>query len=254
MQTLVFVIEYDGANFSGWQIQPNARSVQEELEIALYNLYKERINVVGSGRTDAGVHAFGQVASAEIKNVLIPENKIIRALNAKLPDCIKIINAKYFPFKFHARFDAVEREYVYFLSNDVSVFKRNYVSIYPLPFDKQKLFEIAPIFTGIKDFTTLSKINKDIHNNICNVTVSEWEENGYGEMVYRIRANHFLYGMVRAVVGIMLDYARGKRTREEIQKAIEKKERNLASAFAPPQGLFLSRVFYNEEINQILYQ
>ena len=122
MTTLVLVIEYDGTDFSGWQIQPNARSVQEEIQKSYQKLTNEQISITGSGRTDAGVHAKSQVASIPISNKIIPEEKLRIALNSALPGDIRIINAKYLDFKFNARFDASDRTYEYYISKNINVF------------------------------------------------------------------------------------------------------------------------------------
>lgn len=253
MNSVALILEYDGTNFCGWQIQPNGRSVQEELQKAWTKLTKTEINFTGSGRTDAGVHAFAQVASAYPVEVIIPENKLCIALNSVLPNDIFIRKSVYLDFKFNARFDAKSREYNYFLSQNYSVFKRFYVTNYKLPFNEDKLFEIADVFLGNNDFTTFSKVNEDIVNNICNVNVSKWEKLDNEILVYKIRANHFLYGMVRAIVGAMLDYARGKRSKEEIIGALHSKDRSLASPFAPPTGLYLTKVEYDKNINSLFY-
>jgi tRNA pseudouridine38-40 synthase len=207
----------------------------------------------GSGRTDAGVHSEGQVATAEVSKIIIPETKLATALNAALPNDIKILKAIYIDKQFHARFDALEREYKYKLAKKVNVFERNFVTEIKLPFDISKLYEIADIFLGSHNFTSLSKVNPDIRNNNCIVTESRWEKAENDIHTFYFRANHFLYGMVRATVGIMLDYARGKKTREDIHKALEFEDRQLASAFVPPTGLFLSKVFYPKEIEKQIY-
>lgn len=254
MSTLALIVEYDGTNYSGWQIQPNGKTIQEEIQKAYFQLTGQSINLIGSGRTDAGVHASGQVASTEINNQIIPSNKLRVALNSVLPYDIKVIQANYFEEKFHARFDAIERKYNYLISDKVNVFKRNFITEYRLPFSKEKLIEIAPIFLGKHDFTSLSKYNPDIKNNICNVTESEWQIDINGTLNYHIKANHFLYGMVRATVGIMLKYARGKISKEEIQLSLQKKDRRNPIGLVPPIGLYLTKVYYPNHFEEILYR
>lgn len=254
MTTLVLVIEYDGTDFSGWQIQPNARSVQEEIQKSYQKLTNEQISITGSGRTDAGVHAKSQVASIPISNKIIPEEKLRIALNSALPGDIRIINAKYLDFKFNARFDASDRTYEYYISKNINVFERNFITEMKYPIDEIKLFEISKLFFGINEFTTFSKINPDIKRNECKVFESKWEKQDSTSFKYTIRANHFLYGMVRALVGVMIDYARGKRTLEDIEYSLKAKNRELASGFAPPTGLFLSKVNYSDKINKIIFE
>jgi len=253
MFSLALIIEYDGTNFFGWQFQPNARSVQDELQKAWNKITKTNINFVGSGRTDTGVHAYAQVASAYPVDLIIPQNKLAIAINSVLPNDIYVKKAVYLDFKFNARFDAKFREYHYFITKHYSVFNRNFITNYKLPFDEDKLFEISEIFLGKNDFTTFSKINNDIINNVCEVTISKWEKTQDSILVYKIQSNHFLYGMVRAIVGVMLDYARGKRSKEEILEALQSKDRSLASPFAPPTGLYLAKVYYDDKINSLIY-
>jgi tRNA pseudouridine38-40 synthase len=210
------------------------------------------INIAGSGRTDTGVHAYAQVGSAILEKIIIPENKLGIAMNSLLPEDIRIINAKYLDFQFNARFDAIDRKYIYRIAEKVSVFEKDITYEYKGPFSKEKLQEIAGCFLGVHDFTTFSKINEDIRNNNCIINESYWNISD-NKCELHIRANHFLYGMVRSLVGVMLDYARGKRTKDEILHALESKDRTMASTFVPPTGLFLYNVKYSEEINNLLY-
>ncbi|HRS02224.1 MAG TPA: tRNA pseudouridine(38-40) synthase TruA [Bacteroidota bacterium] len=252
MLSIACLIEYDGTNYAGWQIQNNADTIQNEMQIAWKKLTSQSVNFIGAGRTDAGVHSKGQVASAKIDEILVPENKIAIALNSKLPNDIKIKKAKYIDFAFHPRFDAIAREYNYYLGKDVSVFQRNYITDLKFNINESKLFEIASIFLGAHNFTTFSKINEDIKNNNCIISKSEWEKLPSDIYKYTIISNHFLYGMIRALVGVMIDYARGKRTKEDIRNSFEKENRALASGFAFAKGLFLKRIYYAEEIEEKL--
>lgn len=252
MLSIVCLIEYDGTNYGGWQIQNNANTIQGELQKSWEQLTKTSVNFVGAGRTDAGVHSIGQVASAKIEEIQIPENKITLAINSILPRDIMIKKAKYIDFPFHPRFDAIAREYNYYIGKNISVFQRNYVAELKYNIDENKLYEIASIFLGNHNFTTFSKINEDIKNNNCIISKSEWEKLPGDIYKYTIKSNHFLYGMVRAIVGVMIDYARGKRILEDIIISFEKQDRTLASGFASAKGLFLKRVYYAEKIEEKL--
>lgn len=246
--TLILDIQYDGTNLSGWQIQPNAVTVQGELEEALFILTNRKYTAVASGRTDAGVHAFSQIVHiADFKNTNIPENKIVQAINSRLRDDIRVNRAVYYDGEFHSRFDALEREYKYFLTNKYSVFDRMYKSFIKFPIDFQTLEKTSDLFNCKKDYTTFSKFNADQHNPECNVTLCSWEILNDHEASFTIRANHFLYGMVRSVVGASVDVARGKRNHSEIISAFEKKDRNFNSPLAPPQGLYLNRIYYPKD-------
>ncbi len=247
------VVEYDGTDFSGWQIQPNASTVQESLQNAWKKITGQKISIIGSGRTDSGVHSFGQVASANLEQILIPEEKVAFALNSILPKTIRIKNAKYLNFEFHSRFDAVSREYVYYLGWHLNVFNRRIIGEQNREIDFHKLSEIAPIFLGKNDFTSLSKNNPDIKNNICIIEESNWTKLEHNIFKYHIKSNHFLYGMVRAIVGVMIDYSAGKISKEEIEYMLQNPKREYNFTFAKPNGLYLYRVNYNTEINEILY-
>lgn len=253
MTTLLLLIEYDGTNYSGWQIQPNAISVQETIEQAWFKLTKQNLRIVGSGRTDAGVHSRGQVATAELREIVILEEKLVLALNSTLPEDIRILNAKYSNEKINARFDAKSRVYEYYIGWNIDVFSRFYVTKWKKELDIAKLQESANLFIGKHDFTTFSKFNPDIRNNICIVTKSQWEQINSETLRYTIEANHFLYGMVRGLVGAMLDFERGKYGLEYLKDSLNKPDRSKYIYFAPPNGLFLTKVNYTEKINKIIY-
>lgn len=249
MRTLVLEISYDGSNYAGWQIQKNVASIQEHLENALEKISKNRYKTVAAGRTDASVHAFAQIVSVELLDSFsIPEEKIIYALNTNLPFDIRINKVKILNEKFNARFDANFREYKYFITNKYNIFERNYCTFTKYPLDLGLLNETANIFIKKTDFTTFSKYNPDNNNPVCDVVLSYWEYLGDGKFIYTVKSNHFLYGMVRSLVGTMLDIIRGKRSLENINFALNQKDRSLNSPLAKPQGLFLNKVYYTNEI------
>ena len=247
-KTLILNIQYDGTNYSGWQKQPNARTVQETLENALMQICGKEIKIMGAGRTDAGVHARNMTAHGNIDDSFtIPENKITAALNANLPYDININNSIVYQGEFHARFDAVMREYTFNIITKPDVFKQRFAAYYKFAFDENLLFESAQIFLKKTDFTTFSKYNPDINNPVCNVDICEWTKIADCHYMLRIRANHFLYGVVRALTGAMLDCARGKRTKEELETALLLKDRSLASPLISPQGLIFEKAYYPVE-------
>lgn len=246
-KNLILKVEYDGTNYSGWQIQPNANTIQEELGKALRRITVFNSNIIASGRTDAGVHAFGQIANVRLENDFnIEDTSIPRALNSLLPADIRIVRARVVNNKFHSRFDALKREYVYRVATQDSVFTRLYTTEIRYDFDPDRLFKAAEFFRQMNDFTTFSKINPDITNPVCDIDISEWKlcENGIYE--YRVRANHFLYGMVRLMVGAMMDVARGKTTLFELEDALKLRDRSLASPSVPAKGLFFVKAYYPE--------
>lgn len=250
MPTLILKIEYDGTAYCGWQIQKHAKSIQGTLESALTALTKHRYHIIAAGRTDSGVHAKGQVASIAIEDDFpLPYDKITKAINSRLPVDIKVQSASVYDGKFSARFDAVDREYEYYLSTNYHLFERYFVSLIRFPLNIDKLFESAAFFVKDIDYTTYSKYNPDNKNPKCNVSICSWEELAPEKYKLTIKSNHFLYGMVRSIVGAMIDYARGRREKQYILSALLAKDRLLNSPLAPPQGLYLSKVYYPEKFD-----
>ncbi|MFH1052580.1 MAG: tRNA pseudouridine(38-40) synthase TruA [bacterium] len=250
MQTLILKIEYDGTNYGGWQIQPNAPTVQEEIQKAYFSLTGEQINLVGAGRTDAGVHARGMVAHAVLENELkIPQKKIVKAINGNLPLDIRITDAVLTDKKFNARFDAISREYSYSIHLKETPFLNRYSTYIRYKLDIEKLFASAKVFLGKHNFTTFSKLNSDTKNYICTVEKCEWERISDNQYILHIKADRFVYGMVRSLVGAMLDVARGKRSIKDIRESLEQENRELISPIAPPQGLVLEKIYYPEDMS-----
>lgn len=244
MKNIALLIEYDGTNYAGWQIQPNGISIQEIIENALAQLYRTKISIIGAGRTDAGVHARGQVANFKISDSPIPIHKIPVALNSQINDDIRILSASFVSDDFNARYSAVAREYIYILSTKYSVFDRNYTGFTPYELDIDKLFEIADLFLGEHDFTAFSKHNPDTKSYVCNVQESTWQKIDDYKFIYKIKANRFVYGMVRSIVGTMIDYARGFKSYDFIKNSLENKSREKISALAPASGLYLNKIYY----------
>jgi tRNA pseudouridine38-40 synthase len=248
LKTLALVVEYDGTDFSGWQIQPNARTVQESIEHALQKLTGESLRIIGAGRTDAGVHARGQVAHTIIgEEFTIPLNKIAIAINSVLPKDIRIVKSNLFKKKFHARFDAIAREYSYTLSTKESVFTRHFTTYFKYSIDFQKLCQVSEVFVGQHDFTTFSKINSSTQSYICIVEKCFWEELDKSRYRLHIKADRFVYGMVRALTGAMLEFACNRIRIDDIRSALTAKDRSLCPALAEPQGLVLEKVYYPKE-------
>lgn len=249
MQTLILCIEYDGSGYAGWQRQPNALTVQECVERALANITQQKLSAVAAGRTDAGVHARGQVTHTALGGAFpVREEKIRKAINSNLPKDIRVNGAKIFKGKFNARFDAIAREYSYSLTSSDSVFLTHFATFIKYPFDPNILTEAAGVFRGEHDFTTFSKHNPDTARYWCKVEKCEWEKVEAKLWRLHIIADRFVYGMVRALTGAMIDAARKKRSIPELQTALDKSDRSLSSPLAPPQGLVLERIYYPEEI------
>lgn len=244
MQTIALNIEYDGTNYNGWQKQKNAVSVQQKLEESVAEILGRELPVVGAGRTDTGVHARGQVAHIRLEQKCkIPGHNLKSAFNSKLPKDIRIIGLNILEGKFHARFDAVAREYSYTIARNNSIFDRLYTYHPEFKFNSDLLFGSASIFIGIHDFSTFSKNNPDTKSYICNVKICRWTKTK-NYLRLKIKADRFVYGMVRSLTGAMLDIARGKRTSNEVAEALFKADRKFISPLAPPNGLVLEKIYY----------
>lgn len=245
---LALKLEYDGTRFSGWQRQPNALTVQELIDNALQSILGIEITSNGAGRTDKGVHARNQYCSIELlETPQIPLSQLIKALNMNLPKDIRILNAALFE-NFHARYDALFREYSYTITLKENVFNNRFATFIKYHINLDLLFESALLFRRKDDFSTYSKLNITKINPVCNVVISRWRLLDNFTLQYHIKANHFLYGMVRSLVGAMIDCARGKRSIEDLEKSLIAKNRNLNSPLIDSKGLILEKIYYPEQI------
>ncbi len=241
-------LHYDGGGFHGWQVQPGARTVQGELEAALSRLAAEPVGVLGAGRTDAGVHATGQVASALMPEKWAPA-AVRRALNAILPPDIWVAEAEAVPAEFHARYDAAAREYEYRVGTEErcrSPFLRRYCWPLAERLDAGVLAQTAGMLVGEHSFRAFAKAGQPERGERCAVADSGWEPWEAG-LLYRVRADRFLHHMVRYLVGTMVDAARGRRPARDV--AVLLKGGGTAGGLetsppAPAEGLFLTRVYY----------
>lgn len=240
-------LAYNGAPFFGWQVQPDHPSVQEVLERCLsLLLHQEHIAVTGCGRTDTGVHAADYYAHFELEETLDAEGlkRLRDQLNNFLPKEIAIFDI--FPVKprAHARFDAVERTYQYFVSirKNPFAFQQRYFS-FRTP-DIERMNEAAALLLENEDFTSFSKVHTQVKNFICHVTHAQWVLEG-DDLVFTITANRFLRNMVRAVVGTLLDVGFGKLSVSDFQNIINQKDRCKAGISVPAGALFLTNVRYN---------
>ncbi|GBD06576.1 tRNA pseudouridine synthase A [bacterium HR21] len=253
-RTLLLRLEYDGTRYAGWQRQPQALTVQSVVEETLKRLCSCHLRAVAAGRTDAGVHARGQVVHVRIPpSWRIPEERIPAALNSLLPPDIRVRRAQLTERPIHARYDACAREYSYTLTRSPSVFGRHFCWYVPFPFEPALLAEAASLFVGRQDFTTFSKHHPQTRSYVCTVMEARWEQLCDQSWRFHIRADRFVYGMVRALVGAMLQVARYRRTLEELRQALAARDRRYASPLAPPHGLVLERVFYPESLGVHLW-
>jgi len=230
-------------------VQNNANSIQAEIMQALFKATGKSLPIVGAGRTDSGVHAKGQIAHARLYEPLnVATDKIAKAINFYLPSDIKIQNAAIIPLNFHAVKDAVRREYNYYLHCGNHPLLGHFSTQMKFPFKEELLNKSAEIFLGEHDFTTFSKNNPETERYVCKVETCKWLKENEIQWKLIIIADRFVYGMVRALVGAMIDSARGKRSINDLKLSLSKKDRNLSSSLASPQGLVLNRVEYKFEL------
>jgi tRNA pseudouridine38-40 synthase len=245
MQRLKCIITYDGTNFSGYQIQPNKRTIQSELEACLAKIHKgKEVKVYASGRTDAGVHAKGQVIHFD-SPLSIPEDRWPVALNSLLSDEIVVLSAETVIPSFHARFDTKGKEYRYILrlSSKRDPFMRNYAYYYPYPLNLDAMEEGASFLLGTHDFTSFCSAKTEVEDKIRTIKEIQFlMENDL--LTLKFVGDGFLYNMVRILVGTLLEIGSGERKPEEIQKILAAKDRRLAGKTAPANGLYLWKVFY----------
>lgn len=243
MRNIALLIEYDGTAYHGWQIQKNGNSIQATLEDKVSSLLQEKVKIVGAGRTDAGVHARGQVANFHT-NSTWDNSKLKNALNSTLPGDISIRSVVDAPEKFNSRFDAVSRKYKYYVSTFKSPFNRFTTAFFPFNFSVNSMNEAASMLLGRKNFKAFTKHPADKKSFICEVFLARcYRENDI--IVFEIEANRFLHGMVRAVVGTLLDVGRGKISAGQFEEIVISGKKAAASMSVPACGLFLEEVKYN---------
>ena len=240
-------LAYKGTDYHGWQLQPNAVSVQEIVNKCLSTILRSATNVVGAGRTDTGVHAkqlFAHFDSSEELDVSLIKYK----MNGILPDDIVVNSIKLTPDEAHARFDALSRSYEYHITLRKDPFNKEMTwQLSNTTLNVVKMNEAAEILVTYSDFKSFSRSNSDVKTFECDIKEAKWmtTENG---LVFHIRANRFLRNMVRAIVGTMVEIGKGKMEMGEFKKVIESRDRTNAGPSAPPQGLFLTNVSYPKSI------
>jgi len=241
-------LAYDGTNYHGWQRQPNAHTVQAEIEAALCKLIRQQpVVTTGCGRTDAGVHASDFYLHFDAdKEIEHPEDLMFK-LNNCLPKDIGIYGIWRVGDKAHSRFDANERSYEYHINTRRIPFVRHFSSFYPYQLDVALMNEAAKHLIGQKDFAVFCKAGGGQKTTICDVRRAEWVDNG-SQLTFYITADRFLRNMVRAVVGTLFDVGKGKITPHEFKELMKFSERALAGDSVFPTGLILTQVKYPEEM------
>jgi len=241
-------LSYNGSVFNGWQIQPNAPSVQENIAKNLSTLLKQKIKIFGAGRTDTGVHAKHFYAHFEI-DILIDTNQITYKLNKMLPRQIAIQNIFEVAPNMHARFSALSRTYKYYITKYKDPFNYMYLcQILPFP-DIERMNKACKYLSEYTDFTSFSKSRTGARTNNCNILFAEWKKED-SQLVFTIKANRFLRNMVRAIVGTLISIGQGKIEPEDIKKIIEKRDRGSAGVSVAGYALFLTNIEYPEGFDQ----
>lgn len=241
-------IEYSGSNYSGWQVQKNAKTVMGKIIDAIetvfekskgHNKFKE---LYGSGRTDAGVHALEQVAHLECETMLAPEILKMK-LNDELPSDINILEIEKVDNKFHARHSAKSRQYLYQISKRRTAFEKKFVWWIKDELDVAKMQEAAKVLEGFHNFATFSDDDDEFKSTLVQVDFLEVFEDE-DKIYIRIKASHFLWKMVRRIVGVLAEVGRGKLKIEEVKKFLEEYSEKPSRLTAPPSGLFLEKIYY----------
>lgn len=236
-------LSYNGKNYHGWQVQKNAHSVQTEVEQALSIFLQEKINTVGCGRTDTGVHAKTFFLHFDVSNEICNEGHFIHHVNCLLPHDIAVHQLMKVKPDAHARFDAVLRTYEYFLYGQKNPFRKESAYFFPYHLDLEKMNHACTVLQEYQDFSSFSKSRTQVKTNRCKIAEATWRE-ADGQIIFRISADRFLRNMVRAIVGTMTEIGENKIDEKKFRDIIEGKSRSEAGFSVPAHGLYLVDVKY----------
>ncbi len=242
-----FEIAYKGTNYHGWQRQPNVVTIQEVVEQGLSKILRENITIIGSGRTDTGVHCEQQYFHINPDQNIEEPELLLYKINNYLPKDIAIKRIFLVDDNAHARFSAVSRSYQYRINQTKNPFTNKLYNFFDRPLNIITMNKAAALLLGKKDFESFSRVKTDVSNFYCEITEAYWVQEG-DNLIFNITANRFLRGMVRAIVGSLLEVGQGKYGAIEFEKIIEGKDRKLAGSSALAQGLFLTKVEYPPHI------
>ena len=247
MRNIKIIVAYVGTRYAGWQVQPDRETIQGVLEARLSEMLQERVRLAGAGRTDAGVHARGQVANFSTAT-RVPLEGLRRGMNARLPDDIRVLRADEVEDGFHSRADARSKEYRYRIARAevVSPFDAPFVAVVRGPIDVEAMSRAAERFAGTHDFTSLCPTNCPIDDKRRAISLSRMFDEG-DFLEYRVRADGFLRHMVRTIVGTLIDVGQGRRDSTSIETILRARDRRAAGPCASPRGLVLEEVFYGEK-------
>ena len=237
---------YDGKAYHGWQKQPNARSIQQTMEEAMSTLLRFQVQLVGAGRTDAGVHARQLYAHFDLESP-VDEADLAHRLNAFLPEDIAVRRVFQVEANAHARFDALERTYEYRVVQQKDPFSYDWAHYVHLPLDEAAMNLACDELLKHTDFECFSKSNTDVKTYVCHLKYARWTREGE-LLVFTITADRFLRNMVRAIVGTLLDVGLGRSAPESVNTIIKSKDRGEAGVSVPAKGLYLTRILYPENL------
>ena len=235
---------YKGTNYSGWQIQINALTVQEVIEKALSTLLKHKIDMTGSSRTDTGVHAMQQFAHFEMEEEIIDCENLVYRINKLLPFDISVQKIFKVADDYHSRFEAISRKYEYRISRKKNPFQKGLSYEFNGNLDIERMNEASRILFKHIDYQCFSKIKTEVLTFNCTILEAQWKEEKNDSLVFHIKANRFLRGMVRAIVGTLLEVGTGKISVSDFERIILSKDRKKAGWSVPAEGLFLMEVNY----------
>lgn len=244
MRNFKLILEYDGTDFHGWQKQPGLRTVQGVLEEAVTEIFGRGVQVNGAGRTDAGVHALGQVSNLVVDTTMTPE-QIGKAIASKLPEDVQVYHVEEVDLKFHARFSARSRRYAYYLRTEPTAIWRRFAYVVNYPVDLERMKSAAELLVGEQDFASFTPTRSagvPTHCHIFKANVRQDDE----IISVTLEADHFLHNMVRVVVGTLIEVGRGRIPPEQIRRILSTRDRTTAGPTVPPNGLFLIHVSYDE--------
>ena len=248
MRNLKLTVAYDGTDFAGWQVQPEAATVQGTLSLAIGRITGEKVLPQGSGRTDAGVHALAQVATIQTESV-IPAANLVVALNDVLPASVRVLGVEEVAAEFHPRKSAQAKTYRYRIYRDAICppFQARYVWHYPYPLDEAAMRRAAPLVEGEHNFTSFAAVDpergREGVSNVRRIFSSRWSREA-SELIYEVRGNGFLHHMVRNLIGTFLLVGKGTLSLDDVTRILEAKDRSAAGATAPASGLYLVNVEY----------
>ena len=253
---IALLCRYDGSNYHGFQIQPNNNTIQEEIEKSLKKINKKDVRLYMSGRTDSGVHAYGQVLHFDT-DLNIPDVAWVKALNATIPKDIRIVGAMAVSEDFHVRYNSTQKTYYYklYIGREVDPFLLNYVGKHSFDFNFEKAQEALKYFIGEHDFSSFCSKNSSVEDKVRTIYSLTMEKDSINPNIinFEITGNGFLYNMVRIIIGTIQNVAAGKYEADYIKEILDKRERQFAGPKADAAGLYLKEVVYDDDkVNEFI--